>query len=81
MSGWTGCSGVSGRFRKNDAGLTFTTLMSMRTACASKAADVERRYLAALRSVSRARIAKQRLELLDARGKTLARFEAKRGNE
>jgi copper homeostasis protein (lipoprotein) len=81
MSGWAGCSGVSGRYRANDQSLTFTTLMSMRTTCPSKAADVERRYLAALRSVSRAKVTKQRLELFDARGKTLARFEAGRRND
>ena len=56
MSGWAGCSGMSGRYRMNDAGLTFNTLMSMRTTCASKTSDLERRYLAALRSVSRAKV-------------------------
>jgi copper homeostasis protein (lipoprotein) len=81
MSGWAGCSGVSGRYRMNDAGLTFNTLMSMRTTCPAKGSDLERRYLAALRSVSRAKVTKQRLELFDARGKTLARFEAKRGSD
>jgi len=81
MSGWAGCSGVSGRYRVNDAGLTFNTLMSMRTTCPAKGSEFERRYLTALRSVSRAKVTKQRLELFDARGKSLARFEAKRGND
>jgi copper homeostasis protein (lipoprotein) len=80
MSGWTGCSGVSGRYRANDASHTFTTLMSMRTTCPS-GAELERRYLAMLRTVSRAKITRQRLELFDARGKSLARFEAGRRND
>ena len=80
MSGWAGA--VVCRDAMNEGpGLTFTTLMSMRTTCASKTSDLERRYLAALRSVSRAKVTKQRLELLDARGKSLARFEAKRGGD
>ncbi|HEX7979680.1 MAG TPA: META domain-containing protein [Gemmatimonadaceae bacterium] len=80
MSGWTGCTGVSGRYRVNDQSLAFTTLMSTRTTCAS-GAELERRYLAALRKVSRAKVTRQRLELFDARGKSLARFEAGRGND
>jgi copper homeostasis protein (lipoprotein) len=78
MSGWAGCSGVSGRFKANGESLTFNTLMTMRSACAAKGVDLERRYLTALRRASRARVTRQRLELLDARGKSLARFEAGR---
>jgi heat shock protein HslJ len=83
MSGWSGCSGVSGRYRANDQRLTFTTLMSMRTTCPSGAsgAELERRYVGALRNVSRAKITGQRLELFDARGKSLARFEAGRRSD
>ncbi len=83
MSGWSGCSGLWGRYRANNQGLTFTTLMSMRTTCASGApgAELERRYLAALRRVSRAKITRQRLELFDARGKVLAQFDAGRRND
>ena len=83
MSGWSGCSGVSGRYRVNDQSLTFTTLMSMRATCPSGAAgaELERRYLAALRKVSRAKITRQRLELFDARGKVVARFDAGRRND
>jgi len=55
--------------------------MSMRTTCAAKGSDLERRFLAALRSVSRAKITGQRLELVDARGKPLARFEAGRRSD
>jgi heat shock protein HslJ len=80
MSGWTACGDVSGHYRVKDQSLTFTTLMSMRTTCKS-GADLERRYLAALRNVSRAKVTRQRLELFDARGKPLARFEAGRGND
>jgi hypothetical protein len=54
--------------------------MSMRTTCPS-GAELERRYLATLRSVSRAKITGQRLELFDARGKSVARFEAGRRSD
>jgi len=83
MSGWSGCSGLWGRYRASEQTLAFTTLMSMRTTCASGASGVEleRRYLAALRKVSRAKITRQRLELFDARGKLLARFDAGRRND
>ena len=81
VSGWAGCSGVSGRYRVNGQRLTLTALTSMRTTCASKGSDLERRYLAALRSVSRAKVTRQRLELFDARGKSVARFEAGRRSD
>ena len=81
MSGWAGCSGVSGRYRAKGPSLTFAAVMSMRTTCAAKGSDLERRFLAALRSVSRAKITGQRLELVDARGKSLARFEAGRRSD
>jgi copper homeostasis protein (lipoprotein) len=81
MSGWAGCSGVSARYRAKGQSLTFTALMSMRATCASKGADLERRYVTALRDVSRAKITGQRLELFDARGKSLARFEAGRRSD
>jgi len=77
MSGWAGCSGISGRYRANDQSLAFAALMSMRTTCTA-GAELERRYLATLRSVSRAKITGQRLELFDARGKSVARFETGR---
>ena len=80
VSGWTGCTGVSGRYRANDQSLAFTSLMSMRTTCTS-GADIERRFLAALRNARRSKIARQRLELFDARGKSLARFEAGRRSD
>jgi len=83
MIGWTGCGGVSGRYRVDDQHLAFTTLMTTRSSCVSGAsgAALERRYLAALRSVSRTKITGQRLELFDARDKSLARFEAGRRND
>ena len=81
MSGWAGCSGVSGRYRSKGQSLAFTALMSMRATCAAKGSDLERRYVTALRNVSRAKITGQRLELFDARGKSLARFEAGRRSD
>jgi copper homeostasis protein (lipoprotein) len=81
MSGWAGCSGVSARYRSKGQSLTFTALMSMRATCAAKGSDLERRYVTALRHVSRAKITGQRLELFDARGKSLARFEAGRRSD
>jgi copper homeostasis protein (lipoprotein) len=80
MSGWAGCSSVSARYRANDQHLMFAKVMSMQTPCRS-GTELERRFLAALRSVSRARVTGQRLELFDARGKSLARFEAGRRND
>jgi uncharacterized lipoprotein YbaY/uncharacterized lipoprotein NlpE involved in copper resistance/heat shock protein HslJ len=80
MSGWTGCTSVSGRYRASDQTLTFTSLISMRTTCSS-GADLERRYLTALRNARRSKITRQRLELFDARGKSLARFEAGRRSD
>jgi heat shock protein HslJ len=42
--------------------------------------DVERRFLSALRATSRAEITQRRLELFDANGRLLARFEASQAN-
>jgi heat shock protein HslJ len=42
--------------------------------------DVERRFLAALKASRTARIRRQTLELLDANGRSLARFEARQAN-
>jgi copper homeostasis protein (lipoprotein) len=81
MSGWAGCSGVSARYRAKGQSLTFAALMSMRATCASKGSDLERRYVTALRNVNRAKITGERLELFDARGKLLARFEAGRRSD
>jgi copper homeostasis protein (lipoprotein) len=80
MSGWAGCSSVSGRYHANDQSLTFAKVMSMQAPCRS-GTELERRFLSALRGVRRANITKQRLELLDARGKSLARFEAGRRSD
>jgi copper homeostasis protein (lipoprotein) len=76
VSGSSGCNRLMGRYEAEDGSLTFSALATTRMACAA-GMDVERRFLAALRSTSRTEITQQRLELFDASGRLLARFEAR----
>jgi len=79
VSGAAVCNRVLGRYEAEQTSLTFSDVAISRMACPT-GMDVERRFLAALRASHTARIRRQTLELLDANGKSLARFEARQAN-
>ena len=79
VSGAAVCNRLLGRYEATGARLTFSDVATTRMACPS-GMEVERQFLAALRASNTARITRQRLDLFDARGKLLARFEAKHEN-
>jgi heat shock protein HslJ len=75
VSGSGGCNRLAGSYKLEGDGLTFGKLAATMMAC-PQGMETERNFLAALQKVSRARIAQQQLELLDATGGVVARFEA-----
>ena len=75
VSGSGGCNSIAGSYELNGDRLTFGRIASTRMACV-ESMDTESRFLAVLQQASRARIAGQRLELLDASGSVAAKFEA-----
>ena len=79
VSGAAVCNRLLGRYEAEETNLTFSDVAMSRMACPS-GMDVERRFVAALRASRTARIRRQTLELLDSKGKSLARFEAKQAN-
>jgi heat shock protein HslJ/uncharacterized lipoprotein YbaY/uncharacterized lipoprotein NlpE involved in copper resistance len=79
VSGAAGCNQLLGSYKLDDTNLTFGAVATSRMACPS-AMQVERRFLAALRASRTARVSGRSLELLDANGRFLARFEARETN-
>ena len=79
VSGAAGCNQLLGSYKLDDTDLTFGTMATSRMACPS-AMQVERRFLAALRATRSARVRGDNLDLLDANGRLLARFQAKQAN-
>ena len=79
VSGAAVCNRLLGRYETEEANLTFSDVAISRMACPS-GMDVERQFLAALRASRTAKIRRQNLELFDARGRFLARFEARQAN-
>jgi uncharacterized lipoprotein YbaY/heat shock protein HslJ/uncharacterized lipoprotein NlpE involved in copper resistance len=80
VSGAAGCNQLLGGYRlEEDTRLTFGTVATSRMMCPS-GMDVERRFLTALAATRTARVRGRTLELLDAKGRSLARFEAREAN-
>jgi putative lipoprotein len=76
VSGSGGCNRIAGSYRLDDGQLTFGQMAGTMMACV-RGADTEREFLAILKKVRQARISGERLQLFDATGETLARFEAR----
>jgi heat shock protein HslJ len=74
-SGSTGCNSYRGTFRVQGSGIAFSRLVSTRRACIDpRANQQEQRYLAALESANRFRLAGDRLTLYANRGRDLINF-------
>ncbi|HKZ05162.1 MAG TPA: META domain-containing protein [Methylomirabilota bacterium] len=73
VSGHDGCNRLIGRFELNGDGLRFRDMAATMMACPD---DVDRRFRQALGQVERYRISGSHLEMLDAAGAAVARFEA-----
>jgi putative lipoprotein len=76
VSGSGGCNRFTGSFELNGDQLTLRRMVATLMACA-EGMVTEKAFLQALGRVSRWRIAGQQLELLDASGNGVARFEAR----
>jgi len=77
VAGSDGCNRIGGSYRFDGQQLSFSQLFSTRMACPEGMADADR-FGRALGETARHRIAGNHLELLDAEGAVLARFEAAR---
>ena len=77
VTGSTGCNRLSGRYTRNGNQLSLGPLATTRMACLGQN-DLEPRFLAALERVAAYRVTENTLELSDASGEVLARFEGKR---
>jgi heat shock protein HslJ len=75
VSGSGGCNRIAGRYKLEGDRLTFGKVAATMMAC-PQGMETERNFVAALQKVSSARINQQQLELLDADGGIVARFEA-----
>jgi heat shock protein HslJ len=73
VTGSGGCNRITGSYTAGDGTLRFGALASTRMAC--PAMELEQRFLAALEGTRRFRRSGRTLDLLDDRGKTLARLE------
>jgi heat shock protein HslJ len=79
VSGAAICNQLLGSDRLQGTSLTFGAVDTSRMMCPS-GMDVERRFLAALQATRTARVRGSTLELLDAKGRSLASFEAREAN-
>jgi len=75
VSGSGGCNRFTGGYELEGDRLSFGRMAATMMACAD-AMDTEKAFLSALQQAARARIKEQHLELLDASGSVLARFQA-----
>ncbi|MGC3965034.1 MAG: META domain-containing protein [Rhodocyclaceae bacterium] len=75
VSGSSGCNRMVGTYKQEGDALSFGPIAGTRMACIS-GMDQEQRFLSALGAVAKWRIDGSHLELLDASGQSLARFEA-----
>ncbi|MGQ7246606.1 META domain-containing protein [Halomonas sp. V046] len=75
IAGATGCNRLMGSYRLDTDRVAFSGLATTRMACAGAAADLERRFVAALASATEFRVLADRLELYDTEGAVVARFE------
>ena len=74
IAGSLGCNAVNGSYVLNGVQLSFGPMISTRMACL-KGMDIEHDFAAALRNAASWKISGQQLELYDAAGQPLARFE------
>jgi heat shock protein HslJ len=77
VNGSGGCNRMFGSYELNGDALAFTGVASTKMAC-QDGMDIETSFLPALQRVARWRITGQQLELLDASGGVVAKFEAKK---
>ena len=70
-----GCNRLVGSYTLDGDRLALGQMAATRMAC-EEGMDTEARFLAALALVTRAKVTRQQLELLDAGGGVVARFEA-----
>lgn len=75
VTGSGGCNGITGTYKLNGDRLSFGPLAGTMMSCHG-GMEAERNFLATLQKGGRARIAGQRLELLDGGGQSVARFDA-----
>lgn len=75
VAGSGGCNRVNGGFETDGAKLKFGRMAATRMAC-PEGMEQEQQFLAALEGVASHRIAGSHLEMLDAKGNVVARFEA-----
>lgn len=75
VSGSGGCNRVMGSFELDGDRIRFNQVASTMMACAD-GMDIEQRFLKSLESVERLRISGSHLDVLDAGGAVVARFEA-----
>lgn len=76
VGGSNGCNRLMGGYALEGGKLAFSRLASTRMACA-EGMNTEQKFLAALEQVKTWKIAGGHLELFDAAGRLLARFEAR----
>ena len=77
ITGSGGCNSMFGSYTLNGDVLTFGDIGATKMAC-DRGMNVETSLFSALSRVARWRIAGQHLELTDATGTTVARFEARK---
>lgn len=77
VSGATGCNRLMGSFEHADESLTLGQLGSTMMACSSESMTLEQRFTEMLGEVDSYRVLVNHLELYDAQGELLARFEVR----
>ena len=75
VSGSGGCNRFTGSYELDGEKLTFGSIAGTLMACPA-GMDIEREFLAALKEARKARVLVQQLQLFDAVGEPLTRFEA-----
>ncbi len=76
VAGYSGCNRLTGQFTLKDSRLSFGNLAGTMMAC-TEGADLEQQFLEALPQVVTYAVNGAHLELKDAKGAVLARFEAR----
>jgi copper homeostasis protein (lipoprotein) len=76
VTGFSGCNNLTGGYKLNGPEISFTGVAATRMAC-QQGMEIEAAVFAALNNARRFRIIGQHLELYDANGNMLARFEAR----
>jgi copper homeostasis protein (lipoprotein) len=77
VAGFSGCNRVLGGYTLKGDALSFGQLAGTMMACVGEGMELEQAFLAALGQVAKWKVTGQHLELADAAGKVLARFEAR----